>query len=172
MGPYLERTKQMIRETYRALESAGTADRVSIGLVGYRTDAEHIKGMEYTTRIFQPLEPNAGRAWADPSAGPEQLVLARESSRRLHAAIGRQWYLPQFADRKQAIDYGDRCWSRITSNWKTVRDQGLTQHANWWPAVYRQACAAWGERPDDKALAFATTYEATRADLKEMATSG
>jgi serine/threonine-protein kinase PpkA len=59
MGPYLERTKQMIRETYRALESAGTADRVSIGLVGYRTDAEHIKGMEYTTRIFQLLDPNA-----------------------------------------------------------------------------------------------------------------
>jgi serine/threonine-protein kinase PpkA len=59
MGPYLDRTKQIIRETYRALEAAGTADRVSIGLVGYRTDAEHIKGMEYTTRIFQPLDPNA-----------------------------------------------------------------------------------------------------------------
>ena len=42
MGPYLERTKQMIRETYRALELAGTTDRLSIGLVGYRTDAEHI----------------------------------------------------------------------------------------------------------------------------------
>jgi hypothetical protein len=89
----------------------------------------------------------------------------------LHAAIGRQWYLPQFADRKQAIDYGDRCWSRITSNWKTVRDQGLTHHANWWPALYRQACRAWGDEPDPKALAFDESYEGQRADLKTVSSS-
>jgi hypothetical protein len=52
-----------------------------------------------------------------------------------------------------------------------VREQGLTRHENWWPAVYRQACAAWGVEPDPKVLAFAETYEAQRADLKTVSTS-
>jgi hypothetical protein len=90
----------------------------------------------------------------------------------LHAAIGRDWYVPKFPSLKEALDYGDRCWSRILSNWQTVKEQGLTEHANWWPAVYAQACEKWGEPPDARALAFATTYEGTRADLKEVATSG
>jgi len=25
----------------------------------------------------------------------------------------------------RALDYGDQCWSRILSNWQTVKDQGL-----------------------------------------------
>ena len=40
-----------------------------------------------------------------------------------------------------------------------------TEHANWWPAVYQEACAAWGEKPDAKVLAFAETYAEARADL-------
>jgi hypothetical protein len=86
----------------------------------------------------------------------------------LHAALGREWYIPQIGDRKQAIDYGDVCWSKILSNWTTVRDQGLTAHENWWPAIYTQACAAWDVQPDAKVLAFAETYEGQRADLKTV----
>jgi hypothetical protein len=89
----------------------------------------------------------------------------------LHAAFGREWYIPQIGDRKQAIDYGDVCWSKILSNWATVRDQGLTQHENWWPAVYRQACAAWGVEPDPQVLAYAETYEGQRADLQTVSVS-
>jgi hypothetical protein len=90
----------------------------------------------------------------------------------LHAAIGREWYVPKFSSLRESLDYGDACWSRILSNWQTVKDQGLTDHANWWPAVYEQACRSWGEAPDVKALAFDVTYEGKRADLKEVATSG
>jgi hypothetical protein len=89
----------------------------------------------------------------------------------LHAQLGRLWYIPQVGDWKQALDYGDRCWSRILSNWAAVRDQGLTRHENWWPAVYRQACAGWGVEPDPQVLAFAETYEGQRADLKTVAGS-
>jgi hypothetical protein len=89
----------------------------------------------------------------------------------LHAALGREWYIPQIGNWKQAIDYGDVCWSKILSNWTTVRDQGLTQHANWWPAIYRQACAAWGIEPDPQVLAYAVTYEAQRADLQTVSGS-
>lgn len=89
----------------------------------------------------------------------------------LHAQLGRAWYIPQVGDWKQALEYGDACWSRILSNWEAVRDQGLTQHANWWPAIYEQACAAWGEKPDPRVLAYAETYASKRADLKSVATS-
>jgi len=89
----------------------------------------------------------------------------------LHASIGREWYIPQIGDRKKALDYGDACWSRILSNWATVRDQGLTAHANWWPAVYRQACEKWRVEPDPKVLAYSETYEGTRADLKAVSAS-
>jgi hypothetical protein len=89
----------------------------------------------------------------------------------LHAAIGRDWYVPLFDNLKTALDYGDQCWSRILSNWGTVRDQGLTRHENWWPGVYRQACRVWGVEPDPKALGFAETYEDARADLRKMSGS-
>jgi hypothetical protein len=90
----------------------------------------------------------------------------------LHAAIGRDWLIPEIGDLRQALDYGDRCWARILSNWKTVKDQGLTQHENWWPAIYRQACASRGEQPDPQVLAFSETYEGQRADLKAVSASG
>jgi hypothetical protein len=84
----------------------------------------------------------------------------------LHAQLGRLWYIPVIGDWKRALEYGDQCWSRILSNWQAVKDQGLTQHANWWPGVYEQACQAWGEPPDQAVLGFAETYEGARADLK------
>ncbi len=84
----------------------------------------------------------------------------------LHAQLGRLWYIPAIGDWKTALEFGDKCWSRILSNWQQVKDAGLTVHANWWPDVYRQACATWGEAPNATVLAFAETYEGARADLK------
>ncbi len=86
----------------------------------------------------------------------------------LHARIGRDWYLKDFPNTQQAVKYGDECWSRVLMGWRSWRDEGLTQHRNWWPAVYRQACEHWGVQPDPEVLAYATTYEAVRADLKEV----
>jgi len=87
----------------------------------------------------------------------------------LHSQIGRQWYVPEFGSLPKALEYGDAAWSKVLSNWTTVRDSGLTEHANWWPAVYSQACAAEGMAPDPAVLAFAETYEAKRADLQRVA---
>jgi hypothetical protein len=89
----------------------------------------------------------------------------------LHAAIGRKWYIPQLGNWREALDYGDRCWSKILSNWSAVRDQGLTRHENWWPELYRQACAAWGVEPDPAVLSYNETYETQRADLKTVSGS-
>ena len=89
----------------------------------------------------------------------------------LHAALGREWYVKVLGDLKRALEYGDQCWSRILSNWRTVREQGLTQHENWWPAIYEQACRNWGLEPDPKVLGYSTTYEDQRADLKTVSGS-
>jgi len=87
----------------------------------------------------------------------------------LHARIGRDWYLPQFKNTQEALKYGDDRWNILFTNWKAWRDQGLTQHRNWWPDLYQDACAKWGVAPDPVVLAYAETYEHKRADLKKSA---
>lgn len=89
----------------------------------------------------------------------------------LHARVGRDWYVSAMGDATKAIAYGDECWARILGNWRTVLDQGLTQHENWWPALYHNACESWGVPPDPKVLAYNQTYEGVRADLKNVSTS-
>ncbi len=87
----------------------------------------------------------------------------------LHSQIGRVWYVPQFESLKEALAYGDAAWSKVLSNWTTVKAQGLTNHENWWPAVYEMACKAEGVAPDPVVLAFDETYEGKRADLQRIA---
>ena len=89
----------------------------------------------------------------------------------LHAQIGREWYVKEFGDLNEAMQYGDRCWSQVMGHWRDYLDQGLTQHQNWWPEFYQSACSAMGVSPDPAALVFNTTYESTRADLKDISAS-
>jgi hypothetical protein len=86
----------------------------------------------------------------------------------LHAQIGRRWYVPRYKSLGEALAYGDRCWTKVVSHWRDYRDQGLTEHRNWWPEVYRAACANWGVEPDAAALAYNETYEDSRADLQKL----
>lgn len=90
----------------------------------------------------------------------------------LHSQIGRRWYVPRFENLNEALAYGDACWSKVLSHWAEYRDQGLTEHRNWWPEVYQQACTHWGTEPDAEALAYSETYEDIRADLKDISMSG
>ncbi|PYI87831.1 MAG: hypothetical protein DME26_04905, partial [Verrucomicrobia bacterium] len=89
----------------------------------------------------------------------------------LHAKFGRDWYLSQFNDPKTAIQYGDRAWSRVLMGWAQWRAEGLTQHRNWWPDTYREACKHWGVELDPEVLSYSTTYEEVRADLKTISAS-
>jgi hypothetical protein len=90
----------------------------------------------------------------------------------LHAQIGRRWYVEDFRNSQQAKDFGDQCWSRVVSHWRRYRDEGLTEHRNWWPELYEEACRRWGVEADPQALAYCTTYEEQRADLKQVSASG
>jgi len=125
--------------------------------------------------IEQGLMPKTGKRYEFEVAHESGVPLAATiqdfdwADEVLHSQIGRQWYVPEFGTLQKALAYGDAAWSKILSNWAAVKAQGLTSHDNWWPAVYAQACAAAGEEPDPKALAFAETYEGTRADLQRVA---
>ncbi len=90
----------------------------------------------------------------------------------LHARIGRDWYLKEFKNAAEGVEYGDRCWSKVLVGWNQWRQEGLTGHRNWWPDCYRQACQHWNVEADPRALAYDTTYEQVRADLKAISASG
>ena len=124
--------------------------------------------------IEQGLMPKTGKRYEWEVAAESGVPLAKTiqdfdwADEVLHSQIGRQWYVSQFTSLQEALDFGDKAWSKITSNWADVKERGLTEHANWWPALYEQACAAAGVAPDPKALAFAETYEGLRADRKAV----
>jgi hypothetical protein len=90
----------------------------------------------------------------------------------LHARIGRDWYVKAMGDAKKATAYGDACWSKVLIDWKSYRENGLTGHENWWPALYREWCRVHGTTPDPAVLGYATSYETARADLRELSASG
>jgi len=69
----------------------------------------------------------------------------------------------------EAIHYGDDCWGKVMVAWKSWKEQGLTEHRNWWPELYRAYCANFGKNPDAVTASFAETYESKRADLKTVA---
>ncbi len=86
----------------------------------------------------------------------------------LHAHFGQKWYVSAMPSREEALKFGDACWSKVFMNYKVWRDEGLTQHENWWPALYQAACEKSGIKPDPLAMAFHETYETKRADLIEI----
>jgi hypothetical protein len=85
----------------------------------------------------------------------------------LHARIGRDWYVADMPSASEAIAYGDACWSEVTLDWAQWKKDGLTEHRNWWPDLYRTWCANRNLPPDPEVLAFDISYEGQRADLKE-----
>src|SRR5882757_7135412 len=66
----------------------------------------------------------------------------------LHAQIGRNWYVKAMGDPVKAVQYGDKSWSSVLSSWHKFRDEGLTEHRNWWPDLYAEACRNAGIKPD------------------------
>ncbi|MCA9045192.1 MAG: hypothetical protein KDA69_12775 [Planctomycetaceae bacterium] len=90
----------------------------------------------------------------------------------LHARIGRDWYVSEFADINEALTYGDACWSKVLMNWSAWKDEGLTEHENWWPGLYTEFCSLHELTPDQNAMQFHETYSTSRADLEKLPANG
>jgi hypothetical protein len=89
----------------------------------------------------------------------------------LHARIGKDWYVSAFGDQKEAIEFGSQCWSKVLSNWSAWKNEGKTEHRNWWPDLYLAFCQQQKLTAEEAALRFSTSYEATRADLERLPAS-
>lgn len=90
----------------------------------------------------------------------------------LHARVGRDWYVSDMPSPSAAVAYGDECWNKVLIGWKQWKDQGLTEHRNWWPETYHTYCVQNGVEPQADVASFQVTYESTRADLKDISVSG
>ena len=89
----------------------------------------------------------------------------------LHARVGRDWYVSDMPSAHEAVAFGDRCWSKVLLDWNAWRASGVTEHRNWWPGLYTQYCERNHLKPDPTALAYSTSYESVRADLKDISAS-
>ena len=74
-----------------------------------------------------------------------------------------------FGSLKESLDYGDAAWSKILSNWATVKETGADEARE---LVARGVRAGVSPRracsPTPTVLAFDETYEGKRADLKDV----
>ena len=186
-GYYRDMTRQLWDEARHAM--MGEVGFVSLGVdwtkvmvnftwsLGLNTQltAKERHGVLYF--IEQGLMPKTGKRFEWETAQAAHCALSALfqdydwADEVLHARVGRDWYVSQFESPKEAVEYGDRAWSKVLVGWRQWRDEGLTAHRNWWPDVYLDWCRAQHLTPDEKALAFTTTYETQRADLKTLAGS-
>lgn len=86
----------------------------------------------------------------------------------LHARVGRDWFVKDFGSQPEALDFGSECWSRVLAKVPTYETDGLTEHRNWWPEIYQQACVHWQVEPDERVLKYRQNYSEVRADMKAV----
>ncbi len=56
MGPYIERTREMVSDVYKSLQASGEPDKLSFAAVAYRDNMQGVPQLEYVTRTVHPLE--------------------------------------------------------------------------------------------------------------------
>lgn len=55
MQPYIERTRELVRDVYASIAEAELTDRVGYGLVAFRDDVSAAPGLGYLTRVYSEL---------------------------------------------------------------------------------------------------------------------
>ena len=55
MGPYIDRTREVVRRVYNSIEAKDLLNKVSFGLVAYRDNLEAVPQLEYLTRTYATL---------------------------------------------------------------------------------------------------------------------
>ena len=59
MGPYIEQTRNIVRDIYGRLEEDGTLEKAMFAVVGYRDDVSYNSEIGYVTKVFQNFDPAA-----------------------------------------------------------------------------------------------------------------
>jgi hypothetical protein len=182
---YREMTRQLWDEARHAM--MGELGFISIGIDWSEIPLNFTWSLGLNTRL-SPLERHAVLFSIEQGLMPstngkqQEWQIANETGDRLtsliqdydwadevlHARIGRKWLVKHFGSQAKAIECGDKAWSSVLVDWSKWREDGLTQHRNWWPEVYQAACRHWGIQPDRRLMGYEKSYETTRADLKPV----
>jgi hypothetical protein len=59
MQPYIDGTRDVVKESAKAIADSAVGGKISFGLVAYRDNIARIPGMEYTSKVFCNLEEGA-----------------------------------------------------------------------------------------------------------------
>lgn len=74
MRPYIDRTREIMRDVYEQIETAGLADKVAYGLVGFRDSTQAVPGLDYEARVFADLTGSGEQFLSQVSAVSEAQV--------------------------------------------------------------------------------------------------
>ncbi len=55
MKPYIDRTREVVRKIYDAIQTAGLTDKVAFGLVAFRSSTEKTPALEYVSKVLSGL---------------------------------------------------------------------------------------------------------------------
>ncbi len=56
MGPYIERTREVVRKVYKTIKDSGLQNKVSFGLIAYRDNPKVVPQLDYLTRTYVTLQ--------------------------------------------------------------------------------------------------------------------
>ncbi len=61
MKPYIDRTREAVRNIYGAIREAGLSDKVAFGLVAFRSSTDKTPGLEYVSNVLSNLKDGGQR---------------------------------------------------------------------------------------------------------------
>lgn len=89
MDPYINRTREAIKQVYQQIEKEQLGEQVKFGLVSFRSNTDVVKGLEYTSKMFvDPSTVKDGKDFMQKVASLKQAtVSSKEFSEDAYAGI-------------------------------------------------------------------------------------
>ncbi|MGC6247825.1 vWA domain-containing protein [Bisgaard Taxon 45] len=89
MDPYINRTREAIKQVYEQIEKEHLGEQVKFGLVAFRSSTKAVKGLEYTSKMFvDPTTVKDGKDFMQKVASLKQAkVSSKEFSEDAYAGI-------------------------------------------------------------------------------------
>ena len=87
---------------------------------------------------------------------------------------GRDWYLKEFDDPKEAVKYGDECWSRVLMGWEQWRKTVTEEEAleTWDHIAHSPNCSIAKARKMIGYNPHYTSLEAVRESMQWLIDNG
>ena len=80
MKPYIDRTREVVRKIYDAIQMAGLAEKVAFGLVAFRSSTEKTPALGYVSKVLSDLRDGSQRVeFENALAGTEEAKVSSHS---------------------------------------------------------------------------------------------